>query len=247
MKTMKTLLAVCIMAMATTASAQFANNSRGGDAPRASKSINTAGYDRIYVSYNPVNVVSDKDNVADINYTGFSAGYTHGFSISQKLPFFVEVGAKLTYAFYSTDESDEDDKDVYCNFKGDWAKYDCKHTYMGVTVPVNLAYSIDFANSEVNIVPYFGLTFKANIIANEKADPDVNYTVEKDEKEKDYFDKKDMGDKDYTWKRFQMGWQIGAGLNYKALYVGVHYGKDFMEIAKKTKMSNWGISLGYNF
>jgi len=55
------------------------------------------------------------------------------------------------------------------------------------------------------------------------------------------------GDKDYTWKRFQMGWQVGVGLNYNSLYIGVGYTKDFIELCKKTKMGYASITLGYNF
>lgn len=56
-----------------------------------------------------------------------------------------------------------------------------------------------------------------------------------------------MGGKDYTWKRFQVGWQIGANVDFKSLSVGMHYGSDFSELAKKTKSSNWAITLGYSF
>ncbi len=56
-----------------------------------------------------------------------------------------------------------------------------------------------------------------------------------------------MGSKNATWKHFQMGWHIGAGLNYKALYLGLSYGTDFTEICKKTKTSNFAVSVGYNF
>ena len=66
-------------------------------------------------------------------------------------------------------------------------------------------------------------------------------------KKKNNFDKKDTGSKDSQWKRFQMGWQIGIGLNYNKLYVGVSYGKDITELCKKTKLSTTSITLGYNF
>lgn len=58
---------------------------------------------------------------------------------------------------------------------------------------------------------------------------------------------KDMGGSRYTAKRIQVGWQIGAGLSYKALYFGLSYGLDFTDFAKRTKTSNFAVSLGYNF
>ena len=53
--------------------------------------------------------------------------------------------------------------------------------------------------------------------------------------------------KDNTAKRFQFGWQIGAGLSYNALYIGLSYNIDFTKVAKKTKTSNFAVTLGYNF
>lgn len=47
------------------------------------------------------------------------------------------------------------------------------------------------------------------------------------------FEKKDVGGKDYVWKRFQMGWQIGVGLDYNNLHVGLGYTKDIMELCKR--------------
>lgn len=65
--------------------------------------------------------------------------------------------------------------------------------------------------------------------------------------ESNLFDKKETGNKDDTWKRFQMGWQLGVGLYYNQLYVGVGYGKDITELCKKTKIGTTSITLGYSF
>ena len=59
--------------------------------------------------------------------------------------------------------------------------------------------------------------------------------------------KKEVGGKDNQWKRFQMGWQVGVGLTYNSLYVGVGYAKDFMELCRKTKVGTATITLGYTF
>lgn len=53
--------------------------------------------------------------------------------------------------------------------------------------------------------------------------------------------------KDYTWKRFQMGWQIGAGVEWNHLYFGIDGGTDFINIAKDTSSSSMNLSLGYVF
>ena len=44
-----------------------------------------------------------------------------------------------------------------------------------------------------------------------------------------------------------MGWQIGAGLNYKQFYVGLGYELDFIKIAEKVNTSNFYVGVGYNF
>lgn len=44
-----------------------------------------------------------------------------------------------------------------------------------------------------------------------------------------------------------MGWQIGVGLDYNNLHVGLGYTKDIMELCKKVKTSSVMVSLGYNF
>ena len=65
------------------------------------------------------------------------------------------------------------------------------------------------------------------------------------------FSKDDMGSKDATWNRFQMGWHIGAGLQYNAFYLGVEYGTDFIPAFKyekaKVNSSHQKISHGYCF
>ena len=69
---------------------------------------------------------------------------------------------------------------------------------------------------------------------------------ESDSKSESYnvFDDDDMGD---AWKRFQLGWQIGATLNINQYNVGLSYGADLMELAKKTDTKTFKISVGVNF
>ena len=257
MKKFRFFLSLCLIMVAATASAQFANGSKKG----SSAAVNTDSYQRFYVSYNPLSIKPDKGD--DMNLTGFTFGFTKGISISKSLPLFVEAGARLNYSFNSETADDvelygaSEDREYF--FNGVMSQ-ETKMTYMGVTVPVNLAYKWTSSSSSVSITPFVGLTFKGNIIAKTKATGTFDGrihdnhdghilsdgTLELGETKKDLFDKKDVG-KDGQWKRFQVGWQIGVGVDYKQLYVGFHYGSDFNEICKKTKTSNWGISLGYNF
>lgn len=246
MKKFRFFLSLCLIMVAATASAQFANGSKKG----SSAAVNTDSYQRFYVSYNPLSIKPDWDGAEDINLTGFAFGFTKGISISKSLPLFVEAGARLQYGFKSEDESESGywSDGNYQGYPGSITT-EYKDTYMGVVVPVNLAYKWTPSSSPVSITPFFGITLKGNIIAKQKVtrtEVVVGGPTTSNEKEYDYFDKDEVG-KDGQWSRFQAGWQIGVGIDYKQLYVGFHYGSDFGEVCKKTKTSNWAVSVGFNF
>lgn len=246
MKTIKLYLSVCLLVAATTASAQFAN-SNVVSSPTNSRSTDTNGWNRISVSYNPMKMIVDTKGGDDLSLTGFSLGYTKGFSIAKEFPLFMEIGINGLYASHTEDE----------NIEVDGYEAERKSTLFSLNIPVNLTYRFSFPNSHVSIVPYLGINFKGNIIGKTK----YNLTEElgedysekefwektEDKQEANMFDKKEAGGKDSQWKRFQMGWQIGIGLNYNQLYVGIGYGKDFTELCKKVKTSTTSITLGYNF
>lgn len=105
-----------------------------------------------------------------------------------------------------------------------------KQTYGNIAVPVNIAYKFTLNNPDLSIVPYTGINFKVNLIGKTSYDGD----------DYDWYSDGDM-------KRFQMGWQIGAGLNYKQFYVGLGYELDFIKIAEKVNTSNFYVGVGYNF
>ncbi len=235
MKTFKFYLVAGLMTLSTSAFAQFANTGNNGG---GNSTVDTENYSRIEVSYNPVSVSYDYEGAEDLDMTGFSFGYVKGFSVSKSLPLFVEAGLNLNYAFKSEDKTEDE-----ITMKN-------KTTALAAGIPVSLAYKYTLNNSEISIVPYLGVDFKFNIIGKNKVEydgPEEYKDYLPDNAEIDYFDKKDVEDKDSRWKRFQMGWHIGAGVNYKALYVGLKYGSDFTELCKKTKTSNWAITVGYNF
>lgn len=242
MKNLKLILSICLLAVTTTASAQFANGSKKSSS--STTTVNTANYGRVYVSYNPLNIKPDSDDAKDINLKGFTFGFTKGISITKSLPLFAEIGMRLNYAFDSEEESESG---YYEGYPAS-VSVENKYSYMGLAIPVNLAYKWTPSSSPLSITPFVGITLKGNLIAKEKITMSATVGTESAsaDEEYDYFDKDEVG-KDDQWKRFQAGWQIGVGVDYKALYLGVHYGGDFGEVCKKTKTSNWGISLGYSF
>lgn len=106
---------------------------------------------------------------------------------------------------------------------------------VAVQVPVNLTYKFSFGNGDFSLAPYFGLNFRINLLGSiSEGGESINI-----------FDKDIMGNDAY--KRFQMGWQIGVGLNYKRFYFGAGYGTDFMEICENTKIGTATIAVGINF
>lgn len=241
-----------MLLVAATASAQFANtNSKTG-----AKSVDTDNYNRITFSWNPTTFDYDYKGVDNLTLNGLSLGYTAGISLSKKYPMFIEVGARVNYAFKTQDAFEEqygtqiteDEVDLLYN------KHSYTDTYVNLAVPVNFAYKFK-VGKDFAITPYLGVVLKANIIAlrsynfeltdaaiddygMDKADWDLDAT--------DYFSKKSVG-KDNLWNRFQIGWNIGAGFDYKKFYFGLSYGTDFMQIAKRTSTSNYAITLGVNF
>ena len=66
-----------------------------------------------------------------------------------------------------------------------------------------------------------------------------------------YFDKKDMGGKKYVASRFNIGWQIGANVDFGQAFVGISYGSDFNKYAKwggeEWKFNAFNVTVGLRF
>ncbi|MCM1503645.1 MAG: porin family protein [Muribaculum sp.] len=218
MKNLKVLFASALLAVSAPAFAQFANSG-------SSSSADTDGYNRVGISYENVNI--DPKGGDGIGLNGFGISYIHGFSVSSTLPIFVETGLKYSAGFHSDSEGDYYDDDL-----------EIKHTFMSLSVPVNVAYK--FAVGEgMSIQPYLGLNLKLHLVGKEK------YEYDGESESISVFDDDDMdGD---AWKRFQLGWHIGAGFNYNKFYVGLSYGTDFIKIAKKVNTGTFSVGVGYNF
>ena len=236
MKSIKLLALAVSTAISTGAYAQFTNTPTS----TPSSSINTDGWSTIWVEYNPIKVKYDISGMDDESLTGFSAGYSQAFSISQGTPIFLEAGFGLQYANYSDSKSG--------SYNGYKVTLDQDITIWSAKVPVNLLYSFAIPNSNISLAPFVGATLRYNVSGTLKYELDDYDYSEK----YDLFDKKEMDDADFldgkAWKRFQIGWQIGLkarfGQNFMA---GVSYGSDFSEIAYKSKIQTTSLSIGYTF
>lgn len=193
------------------------------------KSPKDGNYSRIQVGYNPMMVY----DIDDTCLHGASFSYLRGIKLNPSRPLFLEVGGRIAYNMKKeTEDVNVEDKVFHM---------DVTDKVMTLSVPVNLTYRIPLGNSKVSLSPFVGITFKANLLAEET----VSFKNEKETL--NLFDKDDVGE-DSQWKRFQVGWQTGFNLDTNSPFsIGFHYGRDFKNICKKTKTSNWNVTLGWTF
>lgn len=226
MKKLTLMLTVALMAIATTASAQFANSGKSGGAV-----ADTENYNRVTVAYNAL-------NIEKIGLTGISAGWLKGISLMDSKPLFLEVGANVMYGFgkddfeggYDADYDDWDDWD-YGDYEGGSKP---KFTYLGVNVPVLVTYKFALSD-KFTLAPYAGANLRGNIIMKAKQD---GYKM-------DFFDKPEEGGVDA--KRFCVGASFGVNVDIDKWMVGIGYTTDFTEVAKKTNIDYFSITLGMKF
>ena len=148
MKKIKLFMVVCLLGIAATASAQFANSS-------SNSSADASAWKGIRASYLPISIKADGGG--SIDYTGFQAGYVKSFAISANAPLFIETGANLSYM--SGDLEMYDGYDVI----------DVDMNMFSINVPVNFGYQLAFSET-ASIFPYVGATLRGNLFGNFKAD-----------------------------------------------------------------------------
>lgn len=247
MKRIKFFAVAAMLAISSGAYAQFTNTSSSS----SSTSVNTDGWSTIWVEYNPVKIKFDAKGVDDESATGLSFGYSQAFSITQGTPLFLELGLGVQYTFNTNDDDIyiyeyDDDGDIV-----DYEKVDdgeLKTTLFSAKIPVNLIYAFQIPNSSVRIMPFVGANLRYNLSGKRKYSFDGDEDWDDDDLEFDVFDKKDMGSSKATWNRFQLGWNIGVKARFgENFLVGLSYGNDFSELAKKTKIQTTSITLGYTF
>lgn len=240
MKSIKFFAVAAMMAIATSASAQFSTTQSS-----STSTSDTDGWSAFSVEWNPCTLKYDIKNVDDQSATGFSVVYSQAFSIAPSTPLFLEAGLGVQYTTYSPD--DDDDDYYYSRKNASYDDYyygddddddDPQFTMFSMKVPLNLLYKFDLPNGTVSLMPFVGAVARYNLTAK----------MSVGKHDIDYFDKKDMGGEKYTWKRFQLGWQLGIKARFGENFIaGVSYGNDFSEICKKGKVSTTTLSIGYTF
>lgn len=223
MKKIKFLMLAVLLLTATASFAQFTQSGA-----QVSSRNDTETWGALWLEWNPSSFRPDKGDSE--SFTGFSLGFSHSISLSPAIPLFLEPGIGIQYSFKSIKDEDEDD--YYYNDDEENHKF----RMLSAKIPVNVEYVWQIPGSSIAIIPYTGLNFRINIFAKEYYDDD----------DVDLFNKDDT--EDDTWKRFQVGWQIGSKVRFgKNFMLGVGYGTDFSEIAKKIKIGTGTISVAYTF
>lgn len=203
---------------------------------------------RVALSYNPVNINTDRGDAENLDLQGISASILECFSINRTLPFYIETGIRLSYSWLT--EEDEcayviATGNVYSILSVDITQ---KLKYVNIAIPVNLAYRFSFSNTDISITPYAGIILKYNIlgrIIQEVTAEDIKGIESEMEYNYNMFDKDDVGRKN-TWNRLQFGWNAGVRIGFSRFDIGIGYGKDFSELGRKLKTDNFIISLGFS-
>ena len=227
MKTIKLLLGIVLLALGSTAKAQFANSTTAvGTRQKSLATMVTndcSNYNRFNFSYSTLKL---SEFGLEDTYPGFRFGWTGGYSVVETAPFFVETGIDFSF---NTKVLEED-------------KYSKeKSTTASLIVPLQLAYKLSFQNGAY-ISPYTGFHFKVNVLGK---DTETSYHYDETESY-NWFDE-DYG----SYRRFQMGWRIGGNIGYKAFNFNVGYMLDFIPLCKeggeKIKTSSVHVGIGINF
>ena len=221
---MRTISFIASLLLITyTASAKFMSTTEN------SGSSDNDFYDRIEISYNPISL---DGKFIDWDLKGITVGQVIGFNVTNQ-PLFIEIGGRLTYATRETSDTIYicDGFDVYNS------KLFINSKFIQISVPINVVYKFTLSD-DWSIAPFAGLVAKGNIFG----ETETEYEFWDMKVKESWFDKRGM-----DANRFQAGWNIGVGANYKNFYLGVSYGADFIELADNIDTSNYAITFGYSF
>ncbi|MFI3263679.1 MAG: hypothetical protein SNG38_01880 [Rikenellaceae bacterium] len=230
MKTIKLVLSIVALTIASTASAQFANSTQSTSTKQSSTSTTTvdlSNWNSFYISVDTPVLVWDGDDEEKFN-GGFSLGFTSTKVLSDSTPIFAESGVEFSYAYYNDDYDD------------------CYYTYnfFNAVIPINLVYLYSI-NENFSVAPYVGLYARVGISFRNK----YSYSYSSGE----YSDSGSLYDEDYwgddALNRLTYGYQLGVNLQLKDKYiVGIKWQNDINEMCEDLKYKNGiSINLGFKF
>lgn len=223
------------------------------------------GWKGLRFSYDRTKARVDIDGAYDYKFNGASVGYVHAFRLTKKVPLFMELAGSINFAKYKDTEELSIDMSSY-GYSDISSEVVGTITQLGLKIPLNIVYCYK-VNDKVSIKPYTGFYVRVNIVAKEKAKVETTiprefmydiitslgsaawsefYSSLNFDEEVNCFDADEVG-KENVWNRAQVGWQIGASLDYKKFNIGIGYALDFNEITEKSKCGIFSATLGVNF
>lgn len=176
----------------------------------------------------------------------------------KRMPLFLETGVEFSYAYGHTNEhlqvqnenrvhwsdikfisggthSQLKDANGEALLVQKYEGTERKINMINASIPVNLAYSIDFSEGKMSLVPFIGANLKFNIVSK------VTETTGEGEQVTNRL-------KDEDVNIFQFG--INAGINYvivRGFYAGYRLQYDIMEYAENVKTMKHSLQIGYRF
>lgn len=251
------LLAVALLAMATSASAQFVQStttqtaqSNTANFSSALAGMSTAEYARFYGGYNIVGIEwSDYQSELEKEIPfqkGFTLGYLKATNAVENMPIFLEYGANVMYSFGEESKSYYDEYDYY--------KEKVSINMISVNVPINLSLKYEL-NNNLSVAPYVGANFRFNIASTVKfeAEEKMDGDTYSESFEIDLLDDSDDEAGEVAAGRFQLGLNYGVGVNYNNIYIGIGQTTDLsniIDIEDEDMTGKFGfttISVGINF
>ncbi len=154
------------------------------------------------------------------NDKGFHFGLHHGVSLSKGTPIYFEYGIDGQMAFHR--ESSLTEK------------------VMSLAIPGQ--YSCVLGNEKCSVQPFAGIHMKYNVLAK--------LTEDNSGAALDYFNREMMEQLGLEpFNRFQLGFQVGAGLNINECYLGYEFRRDItcLQVDSKMKCSSHMITFGITY
>lgn len=221
------------MLMSVSASAQFMQSNGGSKAKASVEDV----FNTVDLTYSPVTMKASYDgDSATEDLNGLSLNWAQARLLTDQLPVYLQYGAGVQFT-WKTDTSSDDYYDV---------KVKNTTTFLTVKVPVNVLYNFAIPNTNLSVMPYVGLNAQIHVLGQSKTT--TTYEDEKETSKMSYFSKDDMED---PYKRFVLGWQIGAMVSYEKYFVGIGYNGPVTSLYKngdfKIQTSQVNISLGIMF
>lgn len=225
MSIIRLIITLALMPCSLASFAQFSN----GHNTNTFASSNAKSYRRFDVGFTLAKMTYG-GHTANDSEKGITAELIFGRHISSTMPIFVEYGVRTTWLHNSSFTGSYS--------PGDYVDYfdDVKLNYWNAAIPINLVYNF-ILNETITIRPFVGFNAKANMLA----------IMDYDEQSFDCLDKNDIYYEEDAWARFQIGMNIGIGVNFDNMYIGYTYQPDFSELAAKVKYPSNTICFGIYF